>query len=261
MKNIILTILTVMSSMYGIAQTTATNFNVKDCSGTSHDLFSELDAGKVVVIAWVMPCPSCAGPSLTAYNKVKSYAVSHPGRVLFYLADDVANTSCSSLTSWGNTNKITNVPVFSDAAVRMKDYGASGMPKIVVLAGKTHSVLFNQNNGVDATKLGGAIDKGLDFSTGLTDNTTGVNSFNLSLFPNPISNNSTTLNYVLTKSSDVTIDVYNALGEKTQISQFQNQAIGKQQSVLNLELLNNGIYFIKVSTGLHSETLKFIINK
>jgi hypothetical protein len=261
MKKLILALFTGLSAMHCIAQTTATNFNVKDCSGTNHDLYTELDAGKVVVISWVMPCASCIGPTLTAYNKVKTYATSHPGRVLFYLSDDVANTSCSSLTSWANTNKITNVPVFSDKAVKMSDYGASGMPKVVVLAGKAHSILFNQNNGVDATKLSDAIDKGLNLSTGFKDNTNGVNSFNVSLFPNPISNNSTTLNYVLAKSTDVTIGIYNTLGEKMKSFQFQNQAMGKQQLILNVELFNNGIYFIKVSAGEYSQTLKFIINK
>ena len=259
MKKIILTVFIAISTMFGIAQTTATNFNVNDCAGTNYDLFKELDAGKVVVISWVMPCGSCVGPSVAAYNKVKSYATSYPGRVVFYLADDVANSSCSSLTSWGNTNKITGVPVFSDAAVKITDYGASGMPKVVVLAGSTHSVLFNQNNGVNTANLTTAIDKGLGFTTGITADAKAGFFNNLELFPNP-SNTTTNLNYVLNNSADVRIDVYNALGSKAQTLIFENQAIGRHQSTLNFESLSKGIYFIRLSTGEYSQTLKFVVN-
>ena len=34
---------------------TAVNFTGNDCAGTSHTLFTELDAGKVIVVTFVMP--------------------------------------------------------------------------------------------------------------------------------------------------------------------------------------------------------------
>ena len=50
----------------------------------------EQDAGKVVVIAWPMPCGSCIAPCLSAYTEVQNYTSSYPGRVLYYLVDDYA---------------------------------------------------------------------------------------------------------------------------------------------------------------------------
>ena len=82
------------------AQTTATDFTTDDCNGMSHQLFTDLDAGNVIVIGWVMPCGPCATYTLPAYDAVQSFAISHPGRVHFYMADDYANSTCSYLSGW-----------------------------------------------------------------------------------------------------------------------------------------------------------------
>lgn len=255
MKKILLTAIVALSVISAIAQTTATNFNVNDCSGTNHDLFAALDAGKVVVIAWPMPCGSCIAPCLSAYTEVQNYSSSYPGRVLYYLVDDYANTSCSSLTSWANTNGITGVPVFSNAAISMADYGTNGMPKVVVLGGPTHDVLFNQNNGLNVTNFNNAIMQGL--TTGINENKQG--DFKLSLFPNPSTTNKTTINYTLAESSDVTFEIYNTLGAKVKSMTFEKQSAGKHESVLDFETLTNGIYFIKLNAGDSSQLLKFTV--
>jgi hypothetical protein len=259
MKKLLLIAILTLSSVCLIAQTTATNFNAPDCAGTNHNLFDELDAGKVIVISFVMPCGSCIGPSIAASNKVKTYSTSNPGRVLFYLSDDFANTSCSSLTSWANTNGMSGVPVFSNKAVSMDHYGTSGMPKVVVLAGKDHSILFNQDNTINATDLTAAIDKGLT----LTPNGISTNSifdFKLELFPNPVIGNKINLNYSLEQSSDILLEVYNAIGSKEIVLVSEKEAVGKHEHQLNLEKLSNGIYFIKLSTSSASQTLKLIVS-
>ena len=128
------------------AQTTATDFTTADCNLVTHNLFDSLDAGNVIVIAWVMPCGPCATYSLPAYAAVQSFATSHPGRVHFYMADDYANTPCSSLISWGNTNNMPNSTFFSSSDVNMSGYGIAGMPKVVVLGGSDHTIFYNQND-------------------------------------------------------------------------------------------------------------------
>ena len=84
MKKLVLTFFAGVTTIFSISQT-ATNFNTADCSSVSHDLFSELDAGKIIVITWVMPCGSCIAPAATASTVVSGY--SDPN-VLFYLCDD-----------------------------------------------------------------------------------------------------------------------------------------------------------------------------
>lgn len=258
MKKLLLTIFLLNCINFAFSQTKATNFNVADCAGTNHELFTELDAGKVIVISFVMPCASCIGPSLSANSKVKGYATSNPGRVLFYLADDYANTNCSSLTSWANTNGMSGVPVFSNASVKMTDYGNAAMPKVVVLAGKDHSILFNQDNTINTTDLTNAIDKGLNLPNGIGKNS--KLDLKIDLFPNPLMDDKAKLNYTLDEVSTVTIEIYNTLGSKEFIQSFDKQTVGKHETILNLESFTNGIYFIRFNVQDHAKTLKLIIS-
>lgn len=256
MKKVLFTVCVAMSGIAAIGQTTATNFTVNDCSGASHDLFTELNSGKVVVIAFVMPCSSCIGPSLSAYNEVQNYASTNPGRVVFYLADDVGTTSCTSLTNWANTNGMTGIPVFSNTAVKEADYGTGGMPKIVVLAGTSHDIIFTQNGGLNVTNFDNAINQGL--VAGITENSKA--DFKLALFPNPSTTSKTTISYTLKESSDVTVEVYNSIGAEVKTATFEKQPAGKNESVLDFETLSNGVYFVKIKSGGASQVLKFTVS-
>ena len=258
MKKILLTAVIALSGISAIAQTTATNFNVNDCSGANHDLFTELDAGKIIVIAFVMPCSSCIAPSLSAYTEVQNYASTYPGRVKFYLSDDVGTSSCTTITNWGTTNGMTSPDaVFCNTAVKQADYGAAGMPKIVVLGGSTHSVLFNQNNGLNVTNFNNAIMAGL--TTGINENSNG--NFQLSLFPNPVTENKITFTYNLTQPVNPKVEIYNVLGEIVKSFVIENNTIGKQETTINFESLTNGIYFIKLNVENSSQTVKFTVTK
>ena len=66
------------------AQTTALDFTANDCAGTSHTLFSDLDAGYCVVIDLVMMgCPSCI-PATHAIVDDVIPNTSNPAMVKFY---------------------------------------------------------------------------------------------------------------------------------------------------------------------------------
>ncbi|HJW29505.1 MAG TPA: hypothetical protein VJ508_09690, partial [Saprospiraceae bacterium] len=159
----------------------ATDFTATDCNGNSHTLFDELNAGKVIVITWVMPCGECVAGALTAYNITQSFEADFPGRVKMYISDDYANTPCSSLNAWCTTYGLARAIKFSDSAIRMSDYGFSGMPKTVAIA-PDRTVIFNENYTVDADSLQSVIE------TALT--TTSVKSLPAfistpSVYPNP----------------------------------------------------------------------------
>ncbi|MES2589572.1 MAG: T9SS type A sorting domain-containing protein [Bacteroidota bacterium] len=173
-------------SSYNFSQTTATNFNVDDCHGVNHDLFAELDEGKIIVIAWVMPCGGCISGATAASQTVENYSITHPGKVHFYLADDYGNATCLQIGNWKNNNQLTNAVPFSDSLIDMGDYGISGMPKVIVLGGTTHTVYYNENNA-DITALGieSAINTALASSTNsLKEN----EDKNLKIYPNPSNN-------------------------------------------------------------------------
>ena len=105
------------------------------------------------------------------------------------MVDDYANTNCNSLNNWANNNNINPASVFSNAAIKMSDYGSPGMPKVVVVGDVNHAVFYNANNSVNATALQEAI------NTAITSTTTGVAEdkaafSSVEFFPNPSSTSS-----------------------------------------------------------------------
>jgi hypothetical protein len=259
MKKLLLITFAFLMEAQLIQAQTATNFNCNDCAATNHDLYAELDAGKVVVISWVMPCSSCVGPSLAAYNEVLSYA--NPN-IVFYLADDYANTSCTSLTNWANTNGMTSCNAkFSNSAVKMSDYGSAGMPKVVVLGGASHTIYYNQNNpNITQTDIHNAIEAAITANvTGIKENY--INNFQLSLFPNPVKDKKTVLTYTLNSNEEVSIDIYNSIGELVKSVIKGEHTPGKYEQSIDLAPISAGTYFIKVNMGHKSDVLKFVISE
>jgi len=259
MKKILFTILTVLFVQgFSNAQTTATDFTANDCVGSVHNLFSELDAGKIIVIAWVMPCGTCAPPSIAAYNAVQSYAVSNPNRVHFYLVDDYANTSCATLTSWGNNNSMPNAVKFSSAEISMNNYGAAGMPKIIVLGGTNHTVAYNQNSGVTTANVQQAINS--LFSADILE-LSSESSFDLSVSPNPVSDKFN-VNFTLFEYSTVTIELIGMDGKIIQKSVLKDLSSGNYtEQILFENELKNGIYFLQLKTDKFTESVKFIVER
>ncbi|MBK6610247.1 MAG: T9SS type A sorting domain-containing protein [Sphingobacteriales bacterium] len=253
MKKTLLALILVAISYMGMAQT-ATDFTVDDCSGNSHNLFTELDAGKVVVLCWVMPCPPCVGPSFTTYNVVQSYAQNYPNTVYMYLCDDYANTACASINSWANTNGLTNTIRFSNKDINMKDYGTTGMPKIVVVGGANHTVFYNANNSVDATDLQKAINTAL---TATNINDVNSNASTLSVFPNP-SGNFAEVKFSLTKTSDIALELFNIEGKFIQTIYSGKLDAGENKIKINLDAVSSGMYLVKFSDGTANQFINFV---
>jgi len=232
---------------------TATNFNCNDCAGINHDLFSELDAGKVIVISWVMPCGNCIGPTLTASNIVLSYASTNPGQVFLYVVDDYANTNCTALNGWCATNGIT-ATTFSDASINMLDYNATpGMPKIVVLGGSSHTIYFNEVNAAagNAPALQSAIDSAL--LTGVNEPYTVFNDLLLS--PNPAAG-LTALNISLREAADVRVELVNSIGQTVSCVFSGMLEPGEHTVTISVAGLPAGIYFVQVSDAAETRMMR-----
>ena len=254
MKRIFSLFCFVIAGIYGHSQT-AVNFTCNDCAGNNHDLFTELDAGKVVVISWVMPCGNCIGPTLTASNVVASYSGSNPGQVVLYVVDDYANTNCTAINGWCTSNGISPTATFSNASINMLDYNTTpGMPKIVVLGGGTsHSIFFNEVNAAagNATAIQAAIDSAL--FVGVKE--TPALIANASLFPNPVSNESV-LSFSLAKESEVQISIVNELGQRVSSVYSGTMQPGENTVRVSVAELTTGIYFMEISTGEETRSLK-----
>jgi hypothetical protein len=255
MKKIILFILSALFISYAGAQT-ATNFTSNDCSGTNHDLFTELDAGKVIVLDWVMPCGACVSASLTTYNVVQSYASSHPNTVQMYLCDDYANTNCTSLNSWKSANGLANAVTFSNASIDMMDYSSTGMPKVVVLGGSNHTVFYNANNAVNVTSLQNAINSAL-LTTGIQ--CPGKLTASLAVMPNP-SSHQAQLKFTMPESANVTAQLFNLEGKLLR-TLFTGKAVqGENQVTLNTAELASAMYLVKLTDGAKSDFINLVVS-
>lgn len=78
--------------------------------------------------------------------------------------------------------------------------------------------------------------------------------------PNPLNHN-TEIVYSIPYDSFTTIEIFDMMGNSisTQFSGFTKE--GEHKSVINIEQIPSGIYFLKVSTLLNSETKQIIISK
>ncbi|MGV3629895.1 MAG: T9SS type A sorting domain-containing protein [Bacteroidota bacterium] len=249
----------IIFSSQSFSQTTAVNFNCDDCHGVTHDLFSELDAGKVIVIAWVMPCGGCINGALSAYAAVQNYASSNPGEVLFYIVDDYGNTNCSSLGAWAENNGMTDFTPFSNALISMADYGEDGMPKVIVLGGNSHTVFYNANNSdIDAVNISNAISSALSGAS--------LNELNqkkeLVVYPNPgTADFSINIEALGIQSTDeVNIVLKNIAGDEVSHI-FKGKWNANQPTIqFNTAHLSAGTYFVHCTDQKTARTLKIVIS-
>ncbi len=259
MKKTLLFSIAMLCVLFAFPQTTATNFNVADCNDVNHELFAELDDNKVIIIAWVMPCGACIAPTLESYTAVQDYSGSNPNQVLFYMVDDYANTTCSTLNNWANTYGMNNTDAFfSDADIKMSDYGTNGMPKIVVVGGPSHKVYFNKNSSATDIKL--AIDEAIADCNVQPVNEISKTNFGLTLFPNPAQNN-ITVSYNTDEKSEITLEIINMLGETVETILNSNHNIGNNEIQFNTNKLPEGYYFMKIKSKNDMQVVKFIINR
>ena len=182
MKHILLSLLCA-ASIAAQAQTTALDFSADDCNGNPHTLFTELEAGDVVIIELVMMgCQPCvtAAQSLTA-NVLPN--VSEPSRVKLYSIGFTNSINCTQMNSWKNTNSFTHT-VFAGMSAQTTHYGGMGMPTIAVVGGNGHTVYYTalgHDNG-DNPAIIAAIEEALAGEVGVEETARTT----VTIHPNPV---------------------------------------------------------------------------
>ena len=82
-------------------------------------------------------------------------------------------------------------------------------------------------------------------------------SENVSIYPNPFTT-STTIEYELKKSAEVTINIYNCFGEQIELIR-ENQLAGKQEVVWNAKNLPSGMYYFTLEVGERMTSGKMLV--
>lgn len=252
MKKIALFLAILSINFYPLNAQTAVNFNCNDCAGNPHDLFTELDAGKIIVIAWVMPCPGCITGATQAFDAVQSFQTAYPNKVYFYMVDDYANTTCTNLGSWASSNGMHDAILFSDASISMSDYGVNGMPKVVVLGGTNHEVFYNENNE-DITQPD--ITNAITTALGVAHLQQNENSTHIELSPNP-AKDMLSIKGEMFDDKQVKYFIYDEQGKEVFAAETN---FVSDKADINVESLKNGVYFLSINSNDTPTSIKFVI--
>jgi thiol-disulfide isomerase/thioredoxin len=92
--------------------------------------------------------------------------------------------------------------------------------------------------------------------TGVGENQTSVN--NLVLFPNPASD-VMNVSFMLAQNENVTVNVYNAIGELVSTNYYDNMAAGNQMVQINTANFANGMYMVEMVSGQNRTTSRMTI--
>lgn len=241
------------------AQTTAIQINGLDCNGVSHDLFADLDAGKVAILHFFMPnCGSCPPPAQKIQTMANHILATHPGMITGYAMPFQNSTTCIYTSDWVSSNGLLLYAPYDKGAAQVAYYGGFGMPTVVLLGGKDHKILFStlSFSTSDTTIMR---DKILEIlgTTKVEELPNSVNSFSIS--PNPATDNAT-INIELKEKSRLKLDVTDISGKQVAViidgiqfgiitNQFNTQSLPTGNYLVRLQV--NGKTFSKELSIIH----------
>ncbi len=82
----------------------------------------------------------------------------------------------------------------------------------------------------------------------------------VSVYPNPVTDNAT-INFNMNTASNVQVEVINVVGQKVATLANRNYAAGEHTVFFTTENLENGIYFVTVSSAEGKSTYRFVVSK
>lgn len=233
----------------GKSQTNAMDFTIVDCNGGSHNLFTDLDAGKAVIIEFFMTsCGSCITAAALLEDMKANLATEFPGMVKAYAFGYNNSYTCSTVNNWVTTNGVTSFPSDS-GATQVAYYGGMGMPTIVILGGGTsHLVLGTPFIGIvpgDTATMANDIRDFLN-GVGISENDKSISDLNT--FPNPV-NDILNLSFNLSENSDIKIDIVDLTGRMVLNGKTQSYLAGTVNSSVDVSILATGNYLVKISVN------------
>lgn len=243
--HLIIALMTIFS-FSSSAQTTAMDFNRKDCDGNMQNLFSDLNSGKAVILEYFMlscaPCPAAG----TVLEAMKANLLSqYPGQIKFYMIAYTNSYSCAQTKNFVTSNGFSAIPMDS-GAVQVAYYGGMGMPTIVIAGGATHQLLGSPYQGFtpsDTTTMAADIRTFLNSQVGIKENVNKISD--LSVFPNP-SSSELNVKLVLKETSSIVIDVLDITG-RTVANLFSDKVpAGNFSKTFNTQTLPAGNYMLKI---------------
>ncbi len=248
-KTFMLAVGILLASTNSKAQTTAMNFSITDCNAMPHDLYSDLDAGKAVILEFFMlSCSGCVVAGDLLEPMKANILAQYPGMLESYAFGYSDSYTCTNVLNWVTTNGYTSYPCDS-GALQVAYYGGMGMPTIVIIGGAgTHDLLSAPYVGFatsDTTTVGNDI---RNFLGGLSvaENKNSITQFNV--FPNP-TNSDVNLTFNLTENGKVIIDILDLSGRLVTNLSNEKMAIGKVNKTISTSAIESGNYLLRVNVN------------
>ncbi len=251
MKKIITSIALMLAAAISNAQTTAMDFNTTDCSGSPVHLFSDLDAGKAVVLFYYMPsCGSCPPPAQKIQAMANNINAANPGKVKGYAFPFENTTTCTYSQTWVTSNSLPLYAAMDSGEASVAYYGGFGMPTVVLLGGSTHRVMFSTMSfsTSDTTIMRDSILLMLGITPPTAINEIHGNINSVDIYPNPASGN-VTVSLDLKEQSNLLIDIVDMVGKQVAVISKEKNASGVLTRQFNTAILSNGVYTIGINVN------------
>ncbi len=234
--------------------TEAVDFDVTTVHGEEYNLFALLDEGKHVIIDFFFTtCPPCIASVPTVNDSYEKYGC-NKGDIV-YLAIDAGDTNAEVLQyetdHGGLLPSVSGTEGGGDAVVG--SYGIGAFPTVILIA-PDRSILSQDIFPVTETNLDAAIT-----GAGLTENsdacslTSSIYDLDknvaeiVSVFPNPVSE-FTNLQFSVPATTDITIEVFNMMGQKVSTVSSETYAAGLHNVEVPVTELANGAYTINLTS-------------
>lgn len=246
----ILSLVFSLSATISKAQLTAMDFYGMDCNGTMHNMFSELDAGKAVILHFYMPnCSSCPPPAQKIQTMANNILATHPNMITAYAFPYQNTTSCSYSSTWTSSNGLSLYSPMDSGAAQVAYYGGFGMPTVVLLGGTDHRVMFSTLSFAtsDTTIMRDSI-LALFAPAGVSEQLLPTAIQSLTIYPNPASSESM-IRLNLVEPTNLTIDVLDLTGRKMMGICREKNVQGEFKVPISTGDLSNGIYTIRITAN------------
>lgn len=227
----------------------AMDFNTNDCNGNPVHLYSDLEAGKAVVLFYYMPnCGSCPPHATEIQSMANNINANFPGMVKAYSYPYQDITDCAYSASWVIDNNLPLYIPMNNGATSLAYYGAFAMPTIVLLGGANHDIMAVYDQGFDVSDTVAMRDLILNLldpqSASITELNENISS--LDIYPNPTSD-IVNININLKNNSSVSFEIIDLSGKKMLFQKKMKMEKGEVKTEINTSEIPNGSYVLRVN--------------
>lgn len=170
----------------------------------------------------------------------------------------------ASQVVWVKEDNIPNVPIYdlyqqtaNRPKIQFKTYMSNNVTENVFEATKYPGAIYAASYGKGLFMNMDNLVEGLP-EVGLADVKQNAGQTSIRLYPNP-ADNRTTLNYTLSSSSRVTLNIFDMNGRLISTMDKGNQSAGSYTQIIDLNSLSKGVYMIQILTSNSVETAKLIV--